>query len=79
MERIDETTVRQEAEQAWRADAALRTEFGNDFASYLAYAKADARGGIRRVNAAVQSVDPLTAARLAKVARETKGVGYGAA
>jgi len=79
MRPIDETAVRQTAEQAWNADAALRAEFGDDFASYLAYAKADARGGIRRVNAVVSSVDPLTAARLAKVARETQGVGYGAA
>lgn len=39
--------IEERAKAAWDADASLRSEFGGNFASYLAYARADDAGRVR--------------------------------
>lgn len=44
---LDDHQVRAQAERDWNASPAIRAEFGNDLARYLAWRSADARGAIR--------------------------------
>jgi len=43
----DQQTTENWAQRQWDADAELRAEFGNDRASWLAYAHADAQGKVK--------------------------------
>lgn len=42
-------SVEDRAKAAWDKDANLRAEFGNAFASYLAFARADAEGRVKQL------------------------------
>lgn len=67
MKMIDEEAVRAQAAADWRANAALRQEFGNDRAAYLAIVVAEAKGAVRIFGAnTVTAPTPEEGARLAK-------------
>lgn len=52
---VDEEGVRRQAEAAWKGQPALRAEFLDDKAAYLAFRVAEAAGRTRMVGGAVVS------------------------
>lgn len=44
---VDQLLLEQQAKEVWQRDPAIREEFDQDFDSYHAFRRAEARGGLR--------------------------------